>query len=40
MKMWHGSSVAPIKPLAWELPYAAEAALKTNKQKVLLVWFP
>ena len=30
LKMWLGSgvAVAPIRPLAWETPYAANAALK------------
>ena len=30
------AAIAPIRPLTWELPYAAHAALKTkqtNKQK-------
>ena len=28
-------AAAPIGPLAWEPPYAAGAALKSNKQKEL-----
>ena len=27
------AAVAPIQPLAWELPYAASAALQTKNQK-------
>ena len=27
------AAVAPVKPLAWEPPYAAGAALKSKKQK-------
>ena len=31
--LWRGSAaVAPMRPLAWEPPYAAEAALKSNKR--------
>ena len=31
--LWHRpAAVAPIRPLAWEAPYAAGVALKTNKQ--------
>ena len=26
-------ATAPIQPLAWELPYAASAALKSKKKK-------
>ena len=30
--LWHRlAAVAPIRPLAWELPYAADAALKINE---------
>ena len=33
MWLWHRqAAVAPIRPLAWELPYATGAALK-NKNK-------
>ena len=32
--LWHRpSAAAAIQPLAWELPYAAGAALKRQKQK-------
>ena len=32
--LWHRSAaVAPIGPLAWELPYAADSALKIKKKK-------
>ena len=32
--LWYGlAAVAPIRPLAWELPYAEGAALKSKKQK-------
>ena len=32
--LWHWpAAVAPIQPLAWELPYAAGVALKTKKKK-------
>ena len=31
--LWHRTAaVALIRPLAWETPYAAGAALKSNKQ--------
>ena len=31
--LWYRSAaVAPIRPLAWELPYAAGASLKRHKQ--------
>ena len=30
--LWHGlAAVAPIRPLAWELPYAMGVALKRQK---------
>ena len=29
------AAVAPIQPLAWELPYAANAALNSKKKKKL-----
>ena len=34
-QMWLGVAVAeaPIRPLAWKLPYAAGAALKSKKKK-------
>ena len=36
--LWHRPAVAaPIQPLAWELPYAAGAALK-RKRKKNAVW--
>ena len=28
------AAVAPIRPVAWELPYASGAALKSKKKKV------
>ena len=28
------AAVAPIRPLAWELPYAAGVALKSKKKKI------
>ena len=32
--LWHRpAAVAPIRPLAWELPYAAGVALKGKKKK-------
>ena len=32
--LWHRpSAVALIQPLAWEIPYAASAALKKKKEK-------
>ena len=33
--LWHRpvATAAPIRPLAWELPYAAGAALKSKKTK-------
>ena len=32
--LWYRvAAVAPIQPLAWELPYAAGAALKSKKKK-------
>ena len=32
--LWHGpAAVAPIRPLAWKLPYAAGVALKKAKKK-------
>ena len=32
--LWHRpAAVAPIRPLAWELPYATGAALKSEKKK-------
>ena len=30
---WRAVVTVPIRPLAWEPPYAADAALKTNKNK-------
>ena len=30
---WRLAAVAPIRPLAWEPPYAAEVALKRQKEK-------
>ena len=35
--LWRRSAaVAPIRPLAWEPPYALEKAKKTNKKIVLI----
>ena len=32
--LWYRlAAVSPIQPLAWELPYAANAALKSKKKK-------
>ena len=32
--LWHRpAAAAPIQPLAWELPYATHAALKSKKRK-------
>ena len=32
--LWHSlAAVAPIQPLAWELPYAMDMALKKKKKK-------
>ena len=32
--LWHRpAAVAPIQPLAWELPYAKSVALKSKKKK-------
>ena len=32
--LWHRpASTAPIEPLAWESPYATDAALKRQKKK-------
>ena len=37
LQLWCGPAAeAPIQPLAWELPYAAGAALKKKKKKVLI----
>ena len=30
---WRLAAVAPIQPIAWELPYATGAALKKEKKK-------
>ena len=33
LQLWHGmAAVAPIRPLAWELPYASDVALKKAKK--------
>ena len=34
------SATAPIRPLAWEPPYAAEAALEKGKRQKKKKWFP
>ena len=32
--LWHGqAATAPVRPLAWESPYASGAALKSQKMK-------
>ena len=32
--LWHRlEAIAPIRPLAWETPYAASAPLKSKKKK-------
>ena len=31
------ADVAPIRPLAWESPYAAGAALKGKKTKIIII---
>ena len=28
--LWHRPAIAPIRPLAWELPYASSLALKST----------
>ena len=34
--LWYRlAAVAPIGPLAWELPYAAPVVLKSKKKKVI-----
>ena len=34
LRLWHRlAAVAPIRPLAWEFPYAAGAALKRQRAK-------
>ena len=34
LQLWHGpAAAAPIRPLAWESPYAAGAALKTENKR-------
>ena len=34
LRLWHRlAAVAPIRPLAWEPPYAVSAALKETKDK-------
>ena len=38
--LWHRlAAVTPIRPLAWEPPYAAGAALKSKKKKKKKSWF-
>ena len=34
------AAVAPIRPLAWELPYALSVALKSKQNKIQNVEFP
>ena len=31
------AAVAPIRPLAWELPYAAGVALKSKEIKIIII---
>ena len=42
--LWRGlAAVALIQPLAWELPYATDVALKSKKKKgvpVMAQWLP
>ena len=39
--LWHRlAAVAPIRPLAWESPYAAGAALKSKKKKKDFTYHP
>ena len=39
--LWHGpEDAAPIQPLAWELPHAADAAIKSKKKSIdLRIYF-
>ena len=41
--LWHRpGAAAPIRPLAWELPYAVSVALKKakkKKQKKKMMWY-
>ena len=35
--LWYRpAAVAPIRPLAWELPYAADTSLKKPKKKIII----
>ena len=35
LRLWCGpAAVAPIRPLAWEIPYATSVALKSKKRKL------
>ena len=37
ISLWHRlAAVALIQPLAWKLPYAAQAALKSQKKKKII----
>ena len=37
--LWHRlAAVAPVQPLAWELPYATDSALKSKKQKKTYIY--
>ena len=39
--LWHRlAAVAPIQPLAWEVPYATGVALKSEKKKKRIPTFP
>ena len=44
LRLWHRlEAAAPVKPLAWELPYATDVALRRKKNiwdiaKVILIW--
>ena len=38
--LWHRpTAAAPIRPLAWELPYAAGAALKKKKKSSMGLYY-
>ena len=35
--LWHRLAMAPIQPLAWELPYVVGAALKKKKKSATYI---
>ena len=38
--LWHRpAAVSLIGPLAWELPYATGAALKSKKKKIVILFY-